>query len=174
MPLGFKGNILTTSSSAAVLETIVTANGYTVGSAYSDLPSKTFTTIKDELGIVGTAPNDGSQTNNFNHLKLSSGTYNIEITAVSGSTTRVSSFRAGAGTFYNNGGTPNVTFHLYRSYSGDGTTSSTLTLPSFPDNLGSVTFGGSGNPKGLMFHADVTNGGFSAGAPSVTFRITAT
>ena len=85
MPIGFAKNILT-SGSAAVLETIVTANGYTVGSAYSDLPSKTFTTVKDELGIVGTAQNDGSQTNNFNHLTLSSGTYNIEITAVSGST----------------------------------------------------------------------------------------
>ena len=172
MPIGFAKNILT-SGSAAVLETIVTANGYTVGSAYSDLPSKTFTTVKDELGIVGTAQNDGSQTNNFNHLTLSSGTYNIEITAVSGSTTRVSSYRAGVGTLYNNGGTPIVTITHVKSYNGDGTTSSTLTLPSFPDSLGSVTIG-SGNAKGLMFHSNVTNGGFNAGAPSVTFRITAT
>ena len=172
MPLGFKGNILT-SGSAEALETIVTANGYTVNSAYSDLPSKTFTTVKDELGIVGTATNDGSYTSNFNHLRLTSGTYNIEITAVSGSTTRLRNYRAGSGTFYNNGGSPIATFDNYRTYNGDGTTSSTLTLPSFPDSLGSVTIG-SGGGKGLMFFGDVTNGGHSAGAPSVTFRITAT
>jgi len=174
MPLGFKGNILTSGSgSAEALETIVTANGYTVGSAYSDLPSRTFTTVKDELGIVVSATNDGPYTPNFNHLRLANGTYNIEITAVSGSTTRVSNYRAGVGTLYNNAGTPNVNFVLYKSYNGDGTTSSTLTLPSFPDSLGSVTMG-DGQAKGLMFHSNVTNGGHSAGAPSVTFRITAT
>jgi hypothetical protein len=157
-----------------VLETIVTANGYTVGSAYSDLPSKTFTTVKDELGIVGTAQNDGAQTTNFNHLTLTDGTYNIEITAVSGSTTRVISYRAGVGTLFNDGGSAIVTFTNNKSYSGDGTVSSTLTLPSFPDSLGSVTIDDSTNAKGLMFHSNVTNGGHTAGAPSVTFRITAT
>lgn len=173
MPIGFAKNILT-SGSAAVLETIVTANGYTVGSAYSDPPSKSFTTVKDELGIVGTATNDGSYTINFNHLTLTNGTYNIEITAVSGSTTRVSTFTAGVGRFFNSGGTPLTDFTSTKSYSGDGTVSSTLTLPSFPDSMGSVTIDSSTNAKGLMFVSDVTNGGHSAGAPSVTFRITAT
>ena len=173
MPLGFKGNILT-SGSAAVLETIVTANGYTVGSAYSDPPSKSFTTVKDELGIVGTPTNDGSATNQFNHLPLTNGTYNIEITAVSGNTTRVSSFTAGVGRFFNSGGQRFTDTTSTKSYSGDGTASSTLTLPSFPDSMGSVVINSSTNAKGLLFVSDVTNGGHSAGAPSVTFRITAT
>lgn len=173
MPLGFKGNILT-SGSAAALETIVVIQGYSVGSAYSDLPSKSFSITKDELGICGTPTNDGPASTQMNYLPLTNGTYNFEVTGVAGGTTRLISFKVGIGNILNSGGTAIITFTNNKQYNGDGTESSTLTLPSFPDSLGSVTINSGTDAKGLLSFGDLTNGGFAGSMPSATVRITAT
>lgn len=174
MPLSFHRSLIGTGATTTSLETIVVIQGYSVGSAYSDLPSKSFSITKDELGICGTPTNDGASSTQMNYLPLTNGTYNFEVTGVSGGTTRINSFKVGIGKIANAGGSPIVTFTNNKQYNGDGTASSTLTLPSFPDSLGSVTINSGTDAKGLLSFGDVTNGGFAGSMPSATVRITAT
>jgi hypothetical protein len=183
MPLGFKGNILT-SGSVEALESILTINGASQSSSYSPMYSRSFTTVKDELNIFGTATTDGSADSFAKYMPIANGTYNVEITAVNGIPTsssyfspaimrfvhRGSLFKSGSGlTAYYPSGT------LQAGASNDGGTSQWNNLPSLPYSFGSVTYNSSNqDSKGVWSVWSPPYGGHSASFPSWTMRFTAT
>lgn len=184
MPLGFKGNILTTSSSAAALESILTINGASQASSYSPLFSRSFTKVKDELNIFGTATTDGSADTYAKYMPIANGTYNVEITAINGAPTssvtfsgnvmrfvhRGSLFRGGSGiTQYYPSGT------LQIGANNSGGSSQWNNLPSLPYSFGSVTYNSSNQEsKGVWSVWNAPYGGHQTSFPSWTMRFTAT
>jgi hypothetical protein len=184
MPLGFKGNILTTSSSAVALESIVTADGTSQPSNYSTgIHSKSFTKSKDELNIFGTATTDGSANAYAKYMPVANGTYAVEITAIGGIPQSNSNgpwsgtFSMGAGKIFSSGGTATASFthglspNVQKATSGADETMESVTLPY---SLGNITFSTSTNTKGVFYRWSAPYGGHFTSATSVTFRFTAT
>lgn len=183
MPFGFKGNILS-SGSVEALESILTINGRSQSSSYSPMYSNSFTKVKDELNIFGTATTDGLSDTFAKYMPIANGTYNVEITAINGtpySSTyfspatmrfvhRGSLFKSGSGlTAYYPSGTLQV------GASNDGGTSQWNNLPSLPYSFGSTTYNSSNqDSKGVWSIWSPPYGGHSASFPSWTMRFTAT
>ena len=183
MPLGFKGNILTTSSASAQ-ESIVTANGRSSGSNYSGgvYPSS-FTEVKDELNIFGTPTTDGTANASARYMPIANGTYAVEITAIGGipqsnaSGPWSGSFQMGAGKIHSSAGsiTPSFIYsvapNVQKATSGADETMESVTLPY---SLGNITFSTSTNTKGVFYRWAAPYGGHQTSSVPVTFRFTAT
>lgn len=183
MPLGFKGNILT-SGSAEALESILTINGKSQASSYSPMVSSSYTKVKDELNIFGTATIDGQATSNAKYMPIANGTYNVEITAVNGVPTSSAYFSPAIMRFVHRGSLFNSSGSIIAYYpsgtlqagaSNDGGTSQWNNLPSLPYSFGSVTYNSSNQEsKGVYSIWSPPYGGHSASFPSWTMRFTAT
>ena len=181
MPLGFKGNILT--SSAEAQESILTINGASQASSYSPMYSRSFTKVKDELNIFGTATTDGSSNSYAKYMPIANGTYNVEITAVNGVPTSSASFSGNVMRFVHRGSLSSSSGSVFTSYPGgtlqvgayndDGT--GWNNLPSLPYSFGSVTYNSSNqDSKGVWSVWSPPYGGHNASFPSWTMRFTAT
>lgn len=158
MPLGFKGNILTTSSAAAdTTSTIVTIAGKSVGNS-SGIYSTSFTIDQDPEGLVS-----GSAIGNSNgrYLPFDAGNYDIQIIAF-GSTTHSASSSWGIGIGYYDA--PNGIM-----YNGNTFTYASGTTMTTPSSTQSVVITSGGSTRGLVYRA--TGPG---SVPSVTVKITAT
>ena len=185
MPIGFAKNILAGTSAPAV--TIIEVDANSTGSSYQHLHSKSFTTIQDPLGIVGTATTDGQANSFAKYLPIANGTYTVEITAINGipqssagpnftaaftiSIGRITSSSGSITSVAVQGVSPNVT----KSNNGD----ETMEDPGLPYNLsgtdgGTVTFDSSGDKKGVFTKFASPYGGHTTSIPSVRIQFTAT
>jgi hypothetical protein len=185
MPFGFKRSILTSESgSAAALESILTINGASQASSYSPLYSRSFTKVKDELNIFGTATTDGSASSIAKYMPIANGTYNVEITAINGVPTSSTYFSPATmrfvhrGSLFNSSGNINPYYGsgtLQVAAANDGGTSQWNNLPSLPYSFGSITYDSSNQDlKGVWSVWSPPYGGHSASFPSWTMRFTAT
>ncbi len=181
MPIGFANHILAQGTTAPAV-TIVEVGSASQTSSYAHLVSRSFTTIQDPLGIVGSPTTDGTTNAFAKYLQISNGTYKIEITAINGipnsgiSGSYTAAFSISTGRVSSSGGTftthaihglgPNVT-----QTSGGAESMETVNLPY---NLGNITFDSSGNNKGIFTKFAAPYGGHSASMPSVRYQFTAT
>ena len=181
MPIGFAKSILTTGTTAPAV-TIVEVDSASQTSSYANLFSRSFTTIQDPLGIVGTATTDTSANQYGKYLPIANGTYKVEITAINGIPQSSAGpnfsapFSIATGRIHSSGGTitgvkvnsvaPNVT----KSNNGD----ETMEDPGLPYDFGNLTFDSSGNRKGIFTQFQAPYGGHSSSMPSVRFQFTAT
>ena len=185
MPIGFAKSILTGTTGPAV--TIIEVDSASTVSSYAHLFSRSYTTIQDPLGIVGTATTD-NQTNSFGkYLPIANGTYTVELTAINGIPQSSSgpnftaTFSISIGRISSSSGSltghavygigPQVT----KSNNGD----ETIGDPGLPYNLSgvdgdTVTFDSSGNVKGVFTRFAAPYGGHTASIPSVRIQFTAT
>jgi hypothetical protein len=174
MPVGFARSLFT-GSVFIPKETVITISG--ISSQSTGLfYSTSFSTSKDELGIVGSTVGGG----NGRALSIANGTYNMQITgggtsiSTSLSGTGISgSVTLGKGNFSLESGTSSVTgsFNVSKGYSGtrSGTTGAVpLDNVVLPYNFGTVTFS---NDKITMLSGINQGSGNSMGTPTWTITL---
>jgi hypothetical protein len=175
MPLGFKGNILTTSSSAAFvpLETVIVIGGRVGSAVGANMMPTSFDVTKDELNIAGTPVG----TTNGKVIPIADGTYNVQITGIGSSTASLNapypasySAQVGVGYYGNVNSLPSGwTFTNRATFSGSRSTNSGGIPTNFtPTNLGNITFS---NNQLTQLVSMSPGGGFSFSYPSYTITI---
>lgn len=175
MPLGFKGNILTTSSAAAFvpLETVIVVRGKSGSNVGSLMMSTSFDVTKDELNIAGTPVG----TTNGKVIPIANGTYNVQITGISSNTASHSansgasySAQVGVGQAGNINSLPSgFTFSNKQTYSGSRSTGGTGIPINFSTaNLGNITFSDNQITQVVSMSP---GGGFGFNFPSYTITI---
>jgi hypothetical protein len=175
MPVGFARSLFT-GSVFIPKETVITIDG--ISSQNTGLfYSTSFSTSKDELDIVGSTVGGG----NGRALIIADGTYNMEITATTGTSIGTSlsgagitsSVTIGKGNFTSGGGESSVigSYNLSKNYSGvrSGTTGSVpLDDVVLPYNFGTVTFNGD---RLRMISGLNTGGGTPMNTPTWTITL---
>ena len=175
MPVGFARSLFT-GSVFIPKETVITISG--ISSQSTGLfYSTSFSTSKDELGIVGSTVGGG----NGRALIIADGTYNMQITSATGTSISTSlggagisgSVTLGKGNFSFDGGNSSIagSFNVSKNYTGtrSGTTGSVpLDDVTLPYDFGPVTFS---NNKITMLSGINTGSGNSMGTPSWTITL---
>ena len=174
MPLGFKGNILTSGSAAFVpLETVIVLFGKSGSAVGSNMMSTSFNVTKDELNIAGTPVG----TTNGKVIPIADGTYNVQITGISPATAYNSansaasySAQVGVGQAANVNSLPSgFVFSNKATFSGSRLTNTgSIPINFTATNLGNITFS---NNQLTQLVSMSPGGGFSFNFPSYTITI---